>query len=450
VNKLRDLYVSNERLRARAQQNQRNAATLEATIATNEYGQQFTLAELAAKGTANKAIRRAELMTRISGFERLAISMGHVGLFITVTCPSRFHRFLTVNGGAMVVDNKNYDPAENPKTAQKYLAKVWSRIRSHLARQGISLYGIRIAEPQHDGTPHWHLLVFCLKESVDRVQESMKKHALDDSSDEPGAQERRCDFKLMDPAKGSAAGYVAKYIAKNIDGQHVGNDLNGLPAITIAVRVEAWATTWGIRQFQQVGGPPVGVWRELRRIEALPANAPKHLQRAHDAVNKIAVIEGRDKASAAWDEYCRAQDGPFIGRRAPIKLAMVSSEKLGMYGDPASQRPFGVETTALETYADPNSPGVSLVRAIHWVVESKRLTWAITSRNDRPALVREKFAERTQSDQPWTRVNNCTRSIKKSLPTEVEAAIAPVLSYSKVKESVASLQNPPLEAWREG
>ncbi|ARV18493.1 hypothetical protein AEP_01547 [Curvibacter sp. AEP1-3] len=408
VNRLRDLYVSNERLRARIQQNQRNTATLEATIATNEYGQHFTLAELAAKGTANKAIRRAELMTRISGFERLALSMGHVGQFITITCPSRFHRFLTVNNGAMVVDNKNYDAAENPKTAQRYLAKVWSRIRSHLARQGIALYGIRIAEPQHDGTPHWHLLVFCLKESVSRVQEIMKKHALNDNPNEPGAQERRCDFKLMDPAKGSAAGYVAKYIAKNIDGQYVGNDLNGQPATTTAIRVEAWATTWGIRQFQQVGGPPVGVWRELRRIEALPANAPAHLKRAHDAVNKIAVIEGRDNASAAWDEYCRAQDGPFSGRRAPIKLAMYSSEKLGMYGDPASQKPFGVETTAFETYADPNSAGNSLVRAVYWVVESKRLTWEITSRNNRPALIGEQFAERMQSDQPWTSVNNCT------------------------------------------
>jgi len=410
VSKTKDLYVSNERLTARMQQNQRNAATLEATIARNELGQEFTLAELAATSTANKAIRRAELMTRIAGFERTARNLGHAGIFMTITCPSRFHRFRTVNDGRKVIPNSNYDPTENPKTGQKHLAKVWTRIRPDLARQGITLYGIRIAEPQHDGTPHWHLLVFCPADSVAIVREAVSKHALKDCPDEPGAAEHRCDFKDIDWSKGSAAGYIAKYVAKNIDGQFVGDDLNGKPAIETVARVEAWASTWGIRQFQQVGGPPVGVWRELRRIPKLPEGSPEHLRQAHDAANKVATLEGHEGASVAWDHYCMAQGGPCCGRQARIKLAMRIPKEQGIYGDDASAKAFGVETTVLESYQVPGSEKSLGVRTVLWIVESERHAWEIVGRNKLPVLAVEIVAAQTQSDQPWTRVNNCTNT----------------------------------------
>lgn len=126
VNKTRDLYISEERLRARLQQNVRNAAALESTLARNELGQEFTLAELASRSPANKKVRRAELMTRIAGFERIARELGHAGLFITLTCPSRFHPWRTV-GESKVVGNPRYDAQETPRTAQKHLARVWSR-----------------------------------------------------------------------------------------------------------------------------------------------------------------------------------------------------------------------------------------------------------------------------------------------------------------------------------
>ena len=89
---------------------------LEATTATNELGQEYALAELAAKGIANKAIRRGELMTRIAGFERIAVDCAHVGLFFTMTCPSRMHKWRTVAGGK-VVENRRYD-GTTPKEAQ--------------------------------------------------------------------------------------------------------------------------------------------------------------------------------------------------------------------------------------------------------------------------------------------------------------------------------------------
>lgn len=406
VNRRRDPYVSNESLARRQQQNRRNAEALENTTARNELGQEFTLAELAAKGTANKAIRRAELMTRISGFERIARDLDHAGLFFTITCPSRMHKWRTVKGGA-VIENPRYD-GTTPREAQAYLATVWARIRASLKRQGLGLYGFRIAEPNHDATPHWHLLVFHQADHLASLRETILRYALADSPTEPGAHAHRVDFKPIDWSRGTAAGYIAKYVAKNIDGYRLEKDLIGNDALETSARVEAWAATWGIRQFQQVGGPPVGVWRELRRVEAVPDQAPDHLKAAHAAVNKLAVIEGRDNQAVAWDRYCKAQGGVFVGRAYRIRIATVEREGLGRYGEPLPPAPVGVETVSREDYTPAhmawmNPPGRAS-RLVTWFVESTRHAWEIVGRKVRAALVS------IGPQAPWTRVNNCTEA----------------------------------------
>lgn len=236
------------------------------------------------------------------------------------------------------------------------MAKTWSRIRAEAKRREIGVYGFRIAEPQHDGTPHWHCLLFRKPEHASALKGIVRKHALKDCPNERGANEHRCDLKQIDSAKGSAAGYIAKYVAKNIDGAHVGEDLHGKPAQSSAVRVEAWATRWGIRQFQQIGGAPVGVWRELRRVHAVPASASQYLRDAHAAANNTTKVEGRENMSVACDRYCEAQGGVFCGRGARIELTVVTAEKLGRYGDEPTPRPVGIETSAVELYAVPWDP----------------------------------------------------------------------------------------------
>jgi len=348
------------------QQNARNAEALECTMARNELGQEFTLAQLQSKSTANKRIRRHELMTRMSGFERYADEHGHVGLFITVTCPSRFHRYRTIKDGKLVIDNPNYDRTCTPDIGQKYLTKIWSHMRAELSRQGIQVYGLRVVEPQHDGTPHWHALLFCVAQHVDALEAIIRKHALKDCPDEKGAKEHRCNFKRIDKAKGTATGYIAKYIAKNIDGAHVGLDLEGRPAEASALRVEAWAARWGIRQFQQIGGPQVTVWRELRRLGALAADAPECVKAACDAANKTTTEDAT--TCAAWDKYCDAQGGPFCGRKARIRLWREDQTALGRYGDLQPPRPVGVWTEASST---------GNTRQALWRARSKRYTWEV-------------------------------------------------------------------------
>ncbi|WP_298402770.1 replication endonuclease [Janthinobacterium sp.] len=403
VNYRGEPYASNDAVLSRLAQNRRNAAALAATLVQNENGQQFSIAELAEKTTANKAIRRGELMLRINGFEQIARECGDQGIFITWTCPSRFH--------AMQHSGKPNDKFDGstPREANAYLGKMTSLCRSALARRGIGLYGFRIAEPHHDGCPHWHLLLFVrptasyktahLQDVAGRAIRIMKRYAWRVDRGEPGAFARRLDVKRIDWAKGSAAGYIAKYVAKNIDGvaEHktkegyvVTADTEGDIELTPSARVESWAACWGIRQFQQWGGAPVTVWRELRRIEESMLNeAPAAMRRAWNAVQKI---DGEKRA--CWAEYLRAQGGALVPRKElVVTLAKDEKTVIGRYGETQRITPYGVRCSDL----------------IGVVFKSVRHTWTpVQATGGRGVAVGVAV--------PRTRVNNCTHPDRPAPP----------------------------------
>lgn len=407
-------YASDESVKRRIEQNRRNARILQSTILTNDNDQEFKLSELVAKSTSNKAIRRGELMLRIKGFEGIAKECGHDGIFVTLTCPSKFHAVLQGSGKT----NPKYEDA-TPIDGQHYLRKVWARIRSALARAGIALYGFRIAEPHHDGCPHWHMLMFIQpfyrsrSWARNRVARLFKRYAWAESRGEPGCFKQRVDIKNIDWSKGDAAGYIAKYVGKNIDDEHVGEhrDADGIVSVDLAgdevikpcQRVEAWAAKWGIRQFQQIGGAPVTVWRELRRIkEETIRLSPGYVKDAWQAAQKLEAQKiGEEKSTtlkaADFAEYLRAQGGAVPGRSYRVKVAMTTAEIQGRYGLALGKKPVGVFAAI--------NPGA--------VYESIRYRWTRTGRGVAVAF-------------PWTRVNNCTQDIEQELtiqgdfPEEIE------------------------------
>src|SRR5258708_1691774 len=261
-------YVSDETFKRFQLQRQRLARTLEETQAVNQTtGEVPPLAALIVHSVSNPKGRRAEMMTRLRGMERYAGADGLIGMFYTVTCPSRMHARLAPSGEP----NPKYEGGA-PSTAQRYLVKLWAKTRTALERRNVRYFGLRVTEPHHDATPHWHLLVFVRAEDEAQLTETLRAYALESNSTEAGAAAHRFKVERIDPAKGGAVAYVAKYIAKNIDGEHVGIDLeSGAPATRAAARIEAWGPPSPGRTFHVLRHPRVGSWPALPRPRPLTA-----------------------------------------------------------------------------------------------------------------------------------------------------------------------------------
>ena len=324
-------YTSGWAIQSRRNQKRRNDAYLSSTYIANDDGQSFTLKEIADRTVSNPYIRRAELMTRSKGFEIVANHACHQAVFFTITTPSRMHAQLRFGKR-----NPKFD-GTTPKEANDYLNHIWQRMRAKLHRSDLGIYGFRVVEPHHDGTPHWHLLLFMAPKHVKAVTNTLRDYSLKEDGHEPGAAKQRFKAALIDPEKGSATGYIAKYITKNIDGSHIKEDLYGNAAPEAAERIDAWASTHGIRQFQQIGGPPVSVWRELRRLKAEESGQIEEAYTAADAGD--------------WAAYVMVMGGPNVRRvERPISL---------LYETEVIALPSGeLNPAALTRYGDLKKPTI--------------------------------------------------------------------------------------------
>lgn len=402
-----DPYISREAALRQRQWNADNQKLLEYKVMENENGDRFTMAELAAKGTGNKTIRRGELMLRIRGFEEIASMLNHAAMFWTITCPSKFH----ATGGT----NAKYNGA-TPRQAQAYLSKTWARMRAAFKRARIMPYGFRIAEPHSDGCPHWHMLFFVEPEKVARMTEIVMRYALAEDGSEPGAQENRVKLVRIEAGKGTAAGYIAKYVSKNIDGEGVGDhktfeagqtytvgsDMFGNQEITPSQRVTYWSQVHGIRQFQQIGGAPVTVWREFRRLTAdAIIHAPAAIQAAYNACQKVVSDDPATAKQADFAAYVMAQGGPQVGRSYAIRIAVEPVTVTGKYATYQAQKPIGI-------YAVQEPEVIYKSVRYVWVEVTSGASNATTLCGAGRVLNAVGLSGGGEFASPWTGVNNCT------------------------------------------
>lgn len=325
VHKKASAYCSDPCLQEWNAQKKANREFLKAMeLEDEDTGERVSLIDKVAGSVANPANRRRELMARMRGFEDIANEQGLAGAFFTLTAPSKYHS-MQYDGRR----NNKYCGA-SPRDTQKYLCKVWARTRAAWLRKGIRVFGFRVAEPHHDETPHWHLLLFMLPENIEMATAIFRGYAMQEDGHEPGAAENRFEMKPIDKEKGSATGYIAKYISKNIDGYQLDDELDdetGKPVKEMARRVSAWASRWAIRQFQQIGGAPVTVWRELRRLGDRELVLHPEIEPVRQAAD-----------GSAWDLYVNAQGGPLVSRdNLRVRLCYEVTENGNIYGDDVSK-----------------------------------------------------------------------------------------------------------------
>lgn len=382
VSKKKHPYASKNCVTDWREQKRRTREFLKGLELEDEDGNRISLIEKYDGSVANPAIRRCELMTRIRGFENICNELGYVGEFYTLTAPSKYHA--TIKAGYR---NSKWNGA-SPSDTQSYLTGLWARIRAKLHREDIRIFGIRVAEPHHDATPHWHMLMFMLPEDVERVRLIIRHYAWEEDRHElksDKAQKARFHAEAIDPEKGSATGYVAKYISKNIDGYALDgetDDESGELLKETAPAVSAWAARWHIRQFQFIGGAPVTVYRELRRFA--------DTETAHGLSVEFAAVH--DAADAGdWAGYVNAQGGPFV-RRDELQVRT-------LYEPRAEFNQYGEETVAIRGVYDSlvGAGTPILTRLTQWKIVPKRAVDLAVDVKGAPAPSRSS-------------VNNCTGS----------------------------------------
>ncbi|KFB99671.1 phage replication protein [Trabulsiella guamensis ATCC 49490] len=399
-------YLSREALTDFREQRRRMREFLKSYELVNEDDFTIGLDDVYYAGNSNPKHRRIEMMTTMKGLEMIAAERGDTAAFLTVTTPSRFHA-------------NNEDGTPNPKwdgstvrDSSDYLVNVFfTAVRKKLNRQGLRWYGMRIAEPHHDGTVHWHMMMFSRPEDRDAIISVVRDIAVRADRAELGhdiTPRFKCERVTAD--KGTPTSYIAKYIGKNIDGDAVsGNDKktgkpltdndSSLSLSDSVERVTGWAGLHGVQQFRFFGIPSRQAWRELRRLASQMKRCPDGPQQLPDR-RMDAVLAAAD--AGCFASYIMKQGGVLLPRdRYIIRPAYALAEKPNDYGENGIQL-YGIWAPLIGTRS------IVCTHPDNWQLVRKQKKAAPSAQQDLDLDLRcLSFDRQGDHAAPWTRGNNC-------------------------------------------
>ncbi|HEJ9268003.1 TPA: replication endonuclease [Klebsiella oxytoca] len=385
VNKKASPYVSFEAVIHKREQRRKSLEFFQSHELVNADGDTLDMEDVVNASSGNPAHRRNEMMACVKGLELIAEMRGDCAVFYTITCPSRFHA--TLNNGR---PNPKWT-SETVRQSSDYLVDTFAAFRKAMHKAGLRWYGVRVAEPHHDGTVHWHLLCFMRKKDRRTLTALLRKFAIREDRDELGNNTGpRFKSELINPRKGTPTSYIAKYISKNIDGRGLAKEISketGKSLRDSAEHVSAWASLHRVQQFRFFGIPGRQAYRELRLLAGQAARAQG------DKKSGAPVLENArlDAVLAAADAGCFAtyimkQGGVLVPRKHHlIRTAYELNDEPGIYGDHGI-RIYGIWSPIVE--------GRICTHAMKWKMVRKAVD------------VQEATADQG-ARAPWTRGNNC-------------------------------------------
>jgi len=385
VNKKSSPYVSYEAVIHKREQRRKSLEFFRSHELVNADGDTLDMEEVVNASNSNPAHRRNEMMACVKGLELIAEMRGDCSVFYTITCPSRFHA--TLNNGR---PNPKWT-SESVRQSSDYLVSTFAAFRKAMHKTGMRWYGVRVAEPHHDGTVHWHLLCFMRKKDRRSITELLRKFAIREDREELGNNTGpRFRSELIDSRKGTPTSYIAKYVSKNIDGRGLGDEISketGKSLRDNAEHVSAWASLHRVQQFRFFGIPGRQAYRELRLL------ASQALRMQSDKKAGAQVLENAqlDAVLAAADAGCFAtyimkQGGVLVPRKHHIaRTAYELNDEPSAYGDHGT-RIYGIWSPLVE--------GRICTHATKWKMVRKAVD------------VQEATADQGAC-APWTRGNNC-------------------------------------------
>ncbi|WP_395279133.1 replication endonuclease [Enterobacter bugandensis] len=426
VNRKASPYVSYEALIHKREQRRKSLEFFKSHELVNADGDTLDMEDVVNASSSNPAHRRNEMMACVKGLELIAEMRGDCAVFYTITCPSRFHA--TLNNGR---PNSKWT-SETVRQSSDYLVDTFAAFRKAMHKAGLRWYGVRVAEPHHDGTVHWHLLCFMRKKDRRTLTSLLRKFAIREDRDELGNNTGpRFKSELINPRKGTPTSYIAKYISKNIDGRGLAKEISketGKSLRDSAEHVSAWASLHRVQQFRFFGIPGRQAYRELRLLAGQAARVQG------DKKTGAPVLENArlDAVLAAADAGCFAtyimkQGGVLVPRKHHlIRTAYELNDEPGTYGDHGI-RIYGIWSPIVE--------GRICTHAMKWKMVRKVVD------------VQEATADQGAS-APWTRGNNCppvekTYQTGGELPGSEEPAALPDyenMSKKELRELTARLR----------